>query len=247
MRYLDHPVVSERYFFPRRQPVADPFVVPVDGAELHCVWRQAPAGGCTVVHFHGNGEVVGDYASNWPAEFARRGLGLLLAEYRGYGGSTGRPSLLGMLDDAVAVLDAAHIPGEQTILYGRSVGSIYALHAASQRPCRALVLESGIADPLQRILIRARPEELGATLEQLQAEAKQHLDHEAKLKAVTAPVTVLHTVADHMVSFDHAERLAAWSGGELVPLRPGDHNSILAYHEATILDRLQALAAPGAR
>jgi fermentation-respiration switch protein FrsA (DUF1100 family) len=216
-------------------------VVRVAGAELHCQAFAAPVGGCTVLHFHGNGEVVSDYG-DWPKALAARGLGLVLAEYRGYGGSSGTPSLVGMLDDALAVFDALDLPGERVIVYGRSVGSMYGLHVAANRSIRALVLESGIAHPLQRILIRLHPAELGCSLQTLEAEALAHLDHRAKLEAVDAPVVVFHTVRDHLVAFEHGEQLAAWSGGELIALEPGDHNSILAYHRDAILDRVAALA-----
>lgn len=240
--HLDHRLISERYFFPRRAPLEAPLVVPVEGAELHCWHRPATEGADTLLHFHGNGEVVADYVGDLAPAFVKAGLGVLLAEYRGYGGSTGKPSLVGMLADALTVFDRSGLDPAKTVVYGRSVGSIYAIHLAAHRPVKALVLESGIASPLERVLLRVTPAELGCTAAELQAEASQHLDHEAKLRACAGPVLVLHTVADHLVDFHHAERLAAWSGGELVPLRPGDHNSILAYHFPEIVRRVVKLA-----
>ena len=212
------------------------------GAELHCWHAPAPPGAPTLVHFHGNGEVVADYLHDFGAAFVHQGWGALFAEFRGYGGSTGTPALVGMLADALAIFDAAELDPARTVVYGRSVGSIYALHLAAARPVRALVLESGIAAPLERVLLRAHPAELGCTLAALEAEAADQLDHRRKLQAVSGEVLVLHTVADHLVGFDNAERLAAWSGGTLVPLTPGDHNSILAYHASTIVRRVLELA-----
>ncbi len=239
---LDHRVVSERYFFPRHAPLADPFVVSVPGADLHCWHVPAPAGAPTLVHFHGNGEVVADYLGDFGPAFLERGWGVLFAEFRGYGGSTGTPAMVGMLDDAVAIFDAAGLDPARAVVYGRSVGSMYALHLAAARPVRALVLESGIAAPLERILLRARPAELGASLAELQGEAAEHFDHRRKLEGFEGAVLILHTVHDHIVGFGHAQRLADWSGGELVPLRPGDHNTILAYHGGTIVQRVLDLA-----
>ena len=236
MSRLDHAVVSQRYFFPRRAPLKDPFVVPVKDAELHCWFRRAPEGAPTLVHFHGNGEVVADYLPDFAERFTREGWGVLLSEYRGYGGSTGSPKMVSMLDDALAVFDAGSLDPSRTVVYGRSVGSIYGLHLAANRPVKALVLESGIASPLERILLRATPAELGCTMEQLQTDAGTHVDHARKLAAYGGEVVVLHTVWDHMVDFHHAERLARWSHGQLIPLTPGDHNSILAHH----LDRIVA-------
>ncbi len=241
MSCLDHEVVAQRYFFPRRAPIADPFIVEVQGAALHCWHRPAPEGAPTLLHFHGNGEVVSDYLGDFARLFTDAGWGVLLAEYRGYGGSSGAPRMTSMLADALAVFDAAKLDPARTVVYGRSVGSIYGLHVAANRPVKALVLESGIASPLERILLRARPQELGCSMDELQADAAKHFDHAAKLAAFGGDVVVLHTVHDHMVDFHHAERLAGWSKGELIPLTPGDHNSILAYHLPAIVKRVLAL------
>ena len=68
MELLDHPVIRSRYFFPRRQAVADPVLVEVPGATLACHVRPGDPGALTIVHFHGNGEVIADYLwhSIWP-------------------------------------------------------------------------------------------------------------------------------------------------------------------------------------
>jgi pimeloyl-ACP methyl ester carboxylesterase len=241
MSPLDHPTVAQRYFFPRRAPIKDPFVVSVAGADLHCWHRPADEGKPTLLHFHGNGEVVADYLGDFADAFTSKGWGVLLAEYRGYGGSSGAPQMVSMLADGLAIFDAAKLDPSRTVVYGRSVGSIYGLHVAANRPVKALVLESGIASPLERILLRARPEELGCTMEELQTAATKDFDHAAKLASFAGDVVVIHTVRDHMVDFHHAERLAGWSKGELIALTPGDHNSILAYHLPTIVQRVLRL------
>ncbi|HET6882520.1 MAG TPA: hypothetical protein VFI31_20300 [Pirellulales bacterium] len=59
---LDHPAISGRYLFPQPRCVDDPFVAQVTGAELACYRRVVDPTGFTLVHFHGNGEAVADYA-----------------------------------------------------------------------------------------------------------------------------------------------------------------------------------------
>ena len=54
-----------------------------------------------------------------------------LAEYRGYGGSTGEPSLVAMLDDVDAIFSALGRPAGELVVYGRSIGSIYAIEFAT--------------------------------------------------------------------------------------------------------------------
>ncbi len=240
---LDHPVVTERYFFPRRVPIRDPFVVKAGVDFLHgfrlAPHRDAP----TLLSFHGHGQVVADWI-DWAHQIADRGLNVVLAEYRGYGGSTGTPGLAAMLDDALAFADQIEVPPSDLVVYGRSIGSLYALHVAAHRPVRGLVLESGIAELRDRLLIRLEPAELGVTDEAFDAALDEHFDHRKKLAAYRGPVLILHAEGDHLVAPDHARTFAAWAGdrGQLHIFDQGDHNSIHLYNGEAILDRVVALA-----
>ncbi|MCA9589542.1 MAG: alpha/beta hydrolase [Myxococcales bacterium] len=239
---LDHELIGQRYFFPRRAPLSDPWVVDVDGASLHC-HRAAPHPGApTLLHFHGNGEIVGDWRGDFVNALVAAGINVVLAEYRGYGASSGRPSLARMLDDAVAVADATGAPPSSLFVYGRSVGSIYALHVASQRPVGGLVIESGISDVLVRLLLRVEPSELGVTIDAMRDAAREIVDHRAKMTAYAGPVLVMHTRGDHIVPPSNAVDLAGWAGdrAELVLFERGDHNSIHAFNGAEILSRVTA-------
>lgn len=241
---LDHPLVTERYFFPRVGRPPWEVRVPVEGAELSCASHRPHPGAPTVVLFHGNGEIVADYVPEYAERFARAGLNSFFAEYRGYGGSSGAPALVRMLDDVEAILDAAGAPDEDLVVYGRSVGSIYAIEAAHRRPrVRALVLESGISSPLARVLLRVAPRELGATLDELRAEAARALDHERKLRGYPGRTLVLHAAGDDLVRPTEARENAAWArDAELVLYERGDHNSIHAYNLADIVARVATLA-----
>lgn len=236
--WLDHPLISERYFFPRRDPVAESFPVLVDGATLACRSYRNRPGAKTVIHFHGNGEVAADYQQGFPELFARLGWNLLLAEYRGYGGSTGRPQLGRMLTDVDAVLAAAG-PPEQLVLFGRSVGSLFAIRGIRQSPQIAgLILESGIADVRERLLLRIAPEELGVSPAALDALLADSFDHQTSLSSYHNPTLVLHTRHDGLVDASHGERLHQWAGGRksLNIFPHGDHNSILARNAAEYAD-----------
>lgn len=228
-------MLTARLFFPRRTRVKDPFFVTAsDGTSQLACFRSAPHPGApTVVHFHGNGEVVSDYVPDMAAEFAKLGVNVLFAEYRGYGESTGAsPALGGMLDDAALVLAASGEPAENVILFGRSIGSIFAIELAARYPnVRGLILESGIADALERILFRVTPEELGVSHAKVAAATASRLDHRAKLGKYGGPLLVLHVANDQLVPPSHAERNFTWGGAapaakELVLMPRGDHSSI---------------------
>src|SRR6476660_7699064 len=132
---LDHPVVSSRYFFPRRETVSSPYwVTGADGSRLSCHYEEVRPGATTVIYFHGNGEVVADYLPEFPDWFSQAGYNVLLAEYRGYGMSEGTPQLVGMLEDVEPLIESLRIPDERIVLFGRSIGSLYAVHGVSRRP-----------------------------------------------------------------------------------------------------------------
>jgi pimeloyl-ACP methyl ester carboxylesterase len=227
---LDHLIISHRYFFPRREPVPNPFYIDCEGARLACFYFSPHADGLTLVHFHGNGEIVADYVDAQLQLFTRLGLNVFLAEYRGFGGSTGEPLLGTMLDDVPRIMSAIGIPSSRMILFGRSVGSIYAIHGASCFPDIAgLIIESGVADPFERILLRVTPAELGASQEQLRDAFLARLDHQRVMQQYTQPLLVMHARNDSLVPCDNGVRLHQWAGGEkrLVLFDHGDHNTIM--------------------
>lgn len=228
MSIADHPIITARYFFPMQVPLADACMVDVGEARLAC-FHSDKGHELTVVHFHGNGEIVGDYIPGFARQLHRLGANAFFAEYRGYGGSGGRPKLGRMLDDVASIRDAVGVPDEQIVVFGRSIGSIYAIEFAARYPQVAgLIVESGIADVLERILLRARPAELGTTVEAMKQEFDRLFDHQDKLGRFCGPSLFLHAEKDHLVDMSHAERNAEWAGdgARLVLFEEGDHNNI---------------------
>lgn len=227
---LNHPIISERYFFPRSATIPHPLWVECDEARLACAYYEVDAEAYTVVHFHGNGEVVADYLDGFPELINRMGCNCFLAEFRGYGGSTGVPQLGKMFEDVQHTIEAIRQPQEKLILFGRSVGSLFAIKAAELFPQAAgLILESAIADPLERLLLRMSPEELGVTMDELAETVIKSLDIKHIMTNFTKPVLIMHTRHDGLVEASHAERLAAWCGtpAHLEIFPKGNHNDIM--------------------
>ncbi len=243
MHLGDHRYISERYFFPR-PGTAGNTEVHVENAKLSCAFfdhghKQ------TLLHFHGNGEIVDDYVEGFPEIMSAMQLNTFLSEYRGYGGSTGTPQLTAMLDDVDAIVKAAGAP-ESLVVFGRSIGSIYAIEVAKRYPQIAgLVLESGIADVLERIMLRVSPDELGTTASEMRSAFEETFDHQAKLGSFGNPTLVLHAEHDHLVDQSHGKQNAAWTGGpsKLVILPRGDHNSIFFENRERYLAELSGFVA----
>lgn len=227
---LDHPMLSARYFYPWPNRFDDVFNVEGSGFCLGCRYRHVSDEMPTIIHFHGNGETVADYAGEFENRIAGIGANLLLAEFRGYGMSSGEPGLVSMLDDVRLVTEATGASPEKIIFFGRSLGSLYAVHGASLYPQAAgLILESGVADPLERILVRVEPYLIGATMEELREAVDRHLNQKQKIGSFKGKVLIMHTVNDDLVDVSHAERLYEWANEpkEKLLFDRGDHNSIM--------------------
>ncbi|MCA9144525.1 MAG: alpha/beta hydrolase [Planctomycetaceae bacterium] len=231
---LDSPAISGCYLFPQPRQVRDPFCVEVDGATLACYHKVVNPDGFTVVHFHGNGEAVADYVPDFTDALTNLGLNSLFVEYREYGGSTGQAQLVAMLGDGEKAIAAAHVAPEKAIVFGRSIGSLYAIELAHRQPTIAgLIIESGIADPAERFLAYADLKAAGLDEAQVVAEVKRHFNHKEKLSGYTRPLLVLHTEHDGLINISHAERNLKWAAShqkQLVRFSRGDHNSIMAWN-----------------
>lgn len=242
--FLDHPELSARYFYPWPNRFDEPFFVEGDGFRLGCRYMKVSADLPTIIHFHGNGESVADYLGEFERRIHGLGANLLLAEYRGYGMSSGAPALAAMLDDVPLIVEASGVPPERIIFFGRSLGSLYAVHGAALYPAAAgLIVESGVADPLERILMRIEPRHVGATPDGVRAAVERCLDQRGKIASFRGRVLVMHTRNDDLVPVGHAERLFGWANQpkELLLFDRGDHNSILPANEEAYFAAVEGL------
>jgi pimeloyl-ACP methyl ester carboxylesterase len=235
---LDAPLLTQRLFFPQPRAPEGVLRLAVPGATLACAARHVDVDAPILVHFHGNGESVADYVPDVAEAYAAEGINTLFVEYRGYGASTGTPGLVRMLADVGRVLAHIAAPPSRVFAYGRSIGSIYAIEAARRLPgLGGLIIESGIADPLERVLVRVSAEELGVDRATLEREVALHLDHQAKLAAYAGRVLVLHARRDHLIDASHAERNARWARRSTLKLfDAGDHNTVVAANLTAIVD-----------
>ena len=244
--FLDHPELTARYFYPWPNHFDQPFFVYGPGFRLGCRYNHVSDEYPTIIHFHGNGETVADYLGDFENRITGMEANLLLAEFRGHGMSSGEPGLAAMLDDVRLIVEASGVPPERIIFFGRSLGSLYAAHGAFLYPQAAgLIIESGLADPLERILVRIKPRHVGATMESLQAAVEQHLNQRQKIQSFRGRVLILHAQNDVLVNVVHAENLYEWAQEpkQLLVFERGDHNTILAANEEAYFDAVERFIA----
>ena len=140
-------------YFPERRrtaprvvglPEAEEALVATADGERVIVWHVPPREGQPVfLYFHGNGGSL-----RWRDERFRAliadGSGLVALSYRGYGGSSGRPTETGLLADAAAAyaFAIARYGTERIVLWGESLGSALAVALGAEKLVCNLVLEA---------------------------------------------------------------------------------------------------------
>jgi len=227
---LDRRGLVQGLFYPRRDmsgppPGALDYSVDVgDDAQVACRFFAADPSYPTLLFFHGNGEIAGDYDMIAPL-YSEIGANLFVADYRGYGASSGVPSFDSLIYDAHPVLarfhqllDAGDFTGKRFVM-GRSLGGLPAaeLAATAHEHLAGLIIESS-APSLTRIRQRAGIGESDSELTRLVEEQA------ARLAGIPLPVLHIH---------------GEWD--EIVPLQAG-----IAFHEALITQDKQLVIIPGA-
>lgn len=115
-----------------------------DNLDLNAWYKPAKPNKPTILYLHGNAGSIGNRMPT-ARTFIDAGFGILLLEYRGYGGNKGTPTEEGLYEDgrtALAFLTAQDVKNNQLVLYGESLGTGVASKLATENPSCALILQS---------------------------------------------------------------------------------------------------------
>lgn len=215
-------IQRSQIYFPVRgsaHPGAESIRIPSGAASLQ-VWVEERPGPRALIYFGGNAE---DVALNLPSfRSAFPAHSLYLVNYRGYGGSSGRPSERALLTDAEAVYDRVRAAHPSIDVIGRSLGSGVAVHLASRREVGRLALVS----PYDSLVNVAREHYAWLPVGLLM---RDRYESAAKAPAVRAPVLAVIAGADEIIPPRRSQALvAAFAPGQVqVVVLPGaTHNSI---------------------
>lgn len=199
------------------------------GARLFQAGEKLPF----ILFFHGNGEIASDYDDLGPV-YNQLGMNFMVVDYRGYGKSSGEPSVEAMMRDCTEVFDfvkrfmAENGFSGSLIVMGRSLGSASVCEIANKRAGEfdALVIESGFS--------RAMPllERLGARIPNNLKESGR-FDNIEKIANFKKPVQIIHAEYDHIIPYSDARELFNAlpddADKKLLKIREADHNSIFYY------------------
>ena len=245
-------LVSIRYmerhsiYFPMREITATPGLVGLpyediyfdtsDNKTLNGWFIAGDEAEFTVIFCHGNAGNI-SHRLEKISIFHGLGLNMFIFDYRGYGKSGGIPSESGLYKDIRAayryLTEERKIPGDNIILYGESIGGAVVIDLAQEENVGALITEetftsvkdmAGIAYPfMPNIIFSSR------------------FDSIPKIKKITCPKLIIHSVDDEIVPFHMGEKLfnAAGPPKRFLKIR-GTHNTAFLDSEERFTEGIRA-------
>ena len=248
---LDKPEALSFIFSPRRDvtpapPNATDYSIPVDrDISIHCRLYAHSKSSPVILFFHGNGEVTSDYDYTAPL-YNQAGINLLVADYRGYGTSQGKPTFNNMMSDASTIfeafrdiLDSSHYSGKILVM-GRSLGSASAIEIAHHHPQRlaGLIIESGFAS-----VTRLLPY-LGFPATHLDIKDKD-FPNLSKIRSITIPTLIIHGESDSLIPSSEGKALfegAAARNKRLLIIPGANHSDIIVVGREQYLEAVREFA-----
>ncbi len=229
LMFLFHP--RPEWGSPRPSPSAEDMLIQVQkdavvGARFHLAGKEAP----NILFFHGNGEIVADY-DDMGLLYLDKGINFLPVDYRGYGRSSGKPTITAMMRDSHVIFDYVQVWLKERghtgpfIVMGRSLGSASALELSAHYgdQIAGLIIESGFA--------YARPllQLLGINMEALGIKEEEGFRNIDKITTFDKPTLIIHAENDHIISFTEGQALYDASPARdkrLLKIPGANHNDI---------------------
>jgi fermentation-respiration switch protein FrsA (DUF1100 family) len=207
-------------------PQAEELVLETSDGERVIAWHVPPRGDKPVIlYFHGNGAALRERAMRF-AKLVADGTGLIALSYRGYGGSSGRPSEAGLMRDAAAVYEfaIARYPAERLVPFGESLGTGVAVALAAERPVGRLILEAPFTSAVG----------VGAAVYPflpVRLLMKDQFRSDERIDKIKVPVLVMHGARDPVVPIAYGERLYGLitARKKFVRFPEGSHSDLDSY------------------
>ncbi len=230
LSYIFHPCSCERTPLPEN--AADIAIETEPGVVIGCRFYINSPESPNILYFHGNGETVADYDDIGPL-YNQAGMNLLVTDYRGYGWSTGNPTVTSMLADAEILFQESQNWIKSNgfsgafFLMGRSLGSVVAIDLAThyEADIKGLIIESGIGGTIPLA------ETLGFDNNSANLTEEDGFNNLKKIESVTIPTFIFHGALDEIIAADEAEKLQSYSGArskEFVVIPGASHNTMIS-------------------
>lgn len=225
------PGLNSFLFFPTKYPdgnwdpqgltYVDTYFKSEDETVLHGWYCPCETPIAYVLILHGNAGNVST-RSGLLRLLQQANINAFIVDYRGYGRSSGSPSIDGVLQDAMAARvkfsELAKVPQAEMVLLGESLGGAFATKLAVDIEPRALILQSTFSS--LRELADLHYTALSSLV------SPELLNSQETLSDYDGPLLVAHGNNDSIVPHSHAVAIfsAAREPKQLVSLKDAGHN-----------------------
>jgi len=183
----------ERIWLDTDQGKVEGWFVPGEGV-------SAASPGPVVFYAHGNAELI-DYFPYILDPYLRRGVSVMLVEFRGYGRSAGSPSQARITDDYIRFYDMIaarpEVDRDRIIFHGRSIGTGVVCSLAQHRKPAAMILQSPFSS-VRRIM--------GGYLVPPFL-CWDPFDNAKVVRELDRPILIMHGTRDEVIPFAHGRSL----------------------------------------
>ena len=220
--FLYHPVAAGSRPDPDGPAIQIVNIDTADGERLVGWWLPPEPGKPTILFFNGNAAGLAIQDGRW-RRIAERGVGFLAVAYRGYDGSTGKPTEAGLREDARAAYGwlVRRVDAKDIVIHGFSLGSGVAVRLATERPARALVLEAPYTSTVD-VAAQSFPWAPVSLLILDQYRSRDIIDQ------VRMPILIIHGDVDEVIPFEQGLALYGMIDGPktFVRMVGSNHNTL---------------------
>jgi len=201
-------------------------ILTTSDGESVIVWHvPAKPGRDVVLYFPGNGDYLAGLVGRLGA-ITSDGTVLVALSYRGYAGSSGKPSEKGLLSDAAAAyaFTVARYAADRIVVWGFSLGSGVAVAVAADHAVGKIILEApytSIAD-IAATVFRLMP---------VRWLTRDPFRSDQRIARLTAPVLIMHGEKDSVIALSFGEQLFALANEpkQFVRFPEGGHDNLDNY------------------
>jgi len=168
-----------------------------DNAELHIIVLN-PGKNSAILYFGGNAESIVRNANNFIELFPEHTI--YLNNYRGYGGSSGKPTEEHLYKDSQLIFDSVCVNHEQCSVIGRSLGTGVATYLASTRKINKMVLITPF-DSIESIAQEQYP------MFPLSLMLKDKYDSISRVNKINSKTLIILAEHDNVIPLKHSKLL----------------------------------------
>jgi len=222
--------LHENYQFQFEKPFQEYFFKTKNDGNINALYFEVENPKGVILYFHGNADNLHRWAKI-ASHFTDYNYNVLVMDYRTFGKSTGESTEENLYTDAQFCYDFLKnlFAENQIIVYGRSLGGVFANYISAYNKPKNLILECSfynLEDMVKRWLNTSITSKFNPYMQ-------YKLESNEFIKNVACPITHFHGTNDFIVPIISGKKLfkeISHQNKKFVEIPGGGHNDLIKYH-----------------